>query len=64
MRTLQVILSILSTLLVAFTLICGFWIHNSNAVTDPASSIRFHMGLAVAAGITVLATTIVTLIRK
>jgi hypothetical protein len=65
MRTLQVILSVLSTLLVAFTLICGFWIRNAgSAVTDIASSTNFHMGLAVATAVCVLATTIVTLVRK
>ncbi len=64
MRTLQVVLSILSTLMVAFTLICGFWIRNSNAVTDMNSSANFHMWLGVATGVTVLATMIVTLIRK
>jgi hypothetical protein len=65
MRTLQVILSVVSTLLVAFTLICGFWIHNAgSAVTDIASSANFHMGLAIAAGVSVLANTIITLIRK
>lgn len=65
MRVLQVVMSVLSTLLVAFTLICGFWIHNAGSkVTDIASSANFHMGLAIAAGICVLVTTIITIIRK
>jgi hypothetical protein len=65
MRTVQVIMSVISTLLVAFTLICGFWIHNAgSAVTDVASSVNFHMVLAIATGVAVLATTIITLIRK
>ena len=64
MKTLQVILSVISTLLVAFSLICGFWIHNSKQVADLASSINFHMWLGVATGISVLATTIITLIKK
>lgn len=65
MRTVQVILSVLSTLLVAFTLICGFWIRNAgSAVTDMASSVNFHMWLAIVTGVVVLATTIVTLVRK
>jgi hypothetical protein len=65
MRTVQVVLSVLSTLLVAFTLICGFWIRNAgSAVTDMASSISFHMGLAIVTGFVVLVTTIVALVRK
>lgn len=64
MRTIQVIMSVISTLLVAFTLICGFWIHNSKEVTDMASSANFHMMLAIATGVSVLITTIITLIRK
>jgi hypothetical protein len=64
MRVLQVVLSVLSTLLVAFTLICGFWISKSGAVTDMASSSHFHMVLAIATAVSVLITTIITLIRK
>ncbi len=64
MRTVQVVMSVISTLLVAFTLICGFWIHNSKEVTDMASSVNFHMTLAIATGVSVLITTIITLIRK
>lgn len=63
MRTLQVIMSVVSVLMVAFTLLCGFWIHNPANHTD-ASSVKFHMVLAVATGIAVLITTIITLIRK
>ena len=64
MRTLHIILSVASLLLVGFTLICGFWIHNGENVTDMASSVRFHMMLAVATGIVVLATTILAFIRN
>lgn len=64
MRTFQIILSILSVLLVGSTLICGFWIRNSNQVTDMASSVNFHMMLGVATGISVLLTMIFSLIRK
>jgi hypothetical protein len=65
MRTFQVIMSVISTLLVAFTLICGFWIHNAGSqVADIASSTNFHMYLAIATGVSVLITTIITLIRK
>ena len=64
MRVLHIILSVISLLLVGFTLICGFWIHNSKNVTDMASSVNFHMLLAVATGISVFATTIITFVRK
>lgn len=64
MRTLHIILSVISLLLVGSNLICGFWIHNSKAVTDLSSSVNFHMLLGVATGISVLATTILAFIRK
>ncbi len=64
MRAFHVIMSIVSALLVGSTLICGFWIHTSKNVPDIASSVNFHMWLGVAAGISVLITTILTLIRK
>lgn len=65
MRKLQAILSALSALLVTFTVICGFWIRSAgSAAADAAGSASFHMILAVATGVTVLATTVVTLIRK
>lgn len=64
MRKLQAILTALSALLVTFTVISGFWIrYFGNAAAD-AGSASFHMVLAVATGVTVLATTVVTLIRK
>lgn len=65
MRTLQIVLAVLSALLVAFALICGFWIHNpGNAAADIESSLRFHMWTGIAAGVTVLASAVVTLVRK
>ncbi len=64
MRTVQVVMSVISTLLIAFTLICGFWIHNGKEVTDLASSVRFHTMLGIATGVSVLITTIITLLRK
>lgn len=63
MRTLHITLSVISLLLVIFTLICGFWIHNSENVTDMESSVNFHMMIAIATAISVLATTILTFIR-
>lgn len=64
MKVFQIVMSVISTLLVAFTLICGFWIYGSGKVTDMASSVSFHMGLGVAAFVSVLITTILSLIRK
>ena len=64
MRTLHIILSIISLLLVGSTLICGFWIHNSKAVPDLASSVNFHMLIAVSAVISVFVTTIIAFVRK
>lgn len=64
MRTIHIILSFTSLLLVGSTLICGFWIHTSKNVADMASSVNFHMMLAVATAVVVLATTILALIRS
>ncbi|MEA4848740.1 MAG: hypothetical protein VB106_16035 [Clostridiaceae bacterium] len=64
MRILHIILAVISLLMVGFTMICGFWIHNSKNVTDVASSVNFHMMLAVVTAISVLATTVLTFIRK
>ena len=64
MRSIQIILSVISLLLVIFTLICGFWIHNSKNVIDMESSVNFHMMIAVAACVSVLAATIITLVRR
>lgn len=64
MKTLHIIFSIVSLLLVGSTLLCGFWIHNSKAVTDLASSINFHKMLGIVTGISVLLTTILAFLRK
>jgi cytochrome b561 len=58
------ILSVLSLLMVASTLICGFWIHNTKNVPDMVSSVNFHMMLGVVTGVLVLATTVLAFIRK
>lgn len=47
MRTLTLILGILTGLLLASTLICGLWMR-AQEVVDP-SSISFHMTIGVAA---------------
>lgn len=64
MKTLHIILSIVSLLLVGSTLICGFWIHTSKEVADLASSINFHKMLGIATAISVVLTTILTFVRK
>ncbi len=55
MKTLIVILSIVSGLLLLFTIICGLWIR-SQATVEP-SSLTFHLGIALAAS----ASTVLTL---
>lgn len=64
MRTIHIILSVISLLLILSTLICGFWIHNSKNVTDMAGSVNFHMMIGVATGLSVLATTVLTFVRQ
>jgi hypothetical protein len=65
MRVAQIILSVLSTLMVGFSLICGLWIRNMGGkITDLASSTRFHMMLGIITAVCVLAATVITLIRK
>lgn len=64
MRTLHIILSIISLLLVGSTLLCGFWIHNSKAVTDLASSVSFHKMLGIVTAVSVLLTTVLAFLRK
>ena len=49
MRTLTLILGILTGLLLASTLICGLWMR-AQEVVDP-SSISFHMTIGVAAAL-------------
>lgn len=58
MKTVSIVLSIISLILMASTLICGFWIRSHTAIGAPAdaSSVTFHMQIAVASAISVLAT--------
>jgi cytochrome b561 len=55
MKTVFVILTILSSLMMLSTLICGLWMRAQDQVE--ASSVNFHMGL----GIATLALVVITL---
>lgn len=48
MKTAILILSIVSGLLLVFTIICGLWIRTQGTNVDP-SSLSFHLGIALAA---------------
>lgn len=61
MRTLQLVLTAISALLVTFTVISGVWL----SVMGSAGSVPgSHLYLAVAAAACVLATAVVTILRK
>jgi hypothetical protein len=66
MKTVSIILSSISMLLLVSTLICGFWIRSQTPAGSPpdASSITFHMQIAVATTIFVLAALGVSLFGK
>ena len=58
MKTISILLSSASGLMVAFTLLCGLWMHAHGATPEGAS---FHMKLAIGT-LVVVAGTIVTLL--
>ena len=62
MKTLEVSLIALSTLLILSTMICGMWIHSSVA-NQTADSIRFHMQIGAATVIATLAALTVSFVR-
>ncbi len=66
MKTVSIILGSISVLLLLSTLICGFWIRSQSAAGTPpdASSITFHMQIAVATAIFVLAALGVSIFGK
>jgi hypothetical protein len=57
MKTLSTVLNIISIVLMASTLLCGFWIRSHTPAGTPAdaSSVTFHIQIAVATAIFVLA---------
>jgi hypothetical protein len=64
MKVFRTIMSVFSMLMIAFTMICGFWISNSGAVSDLASSAGFHMMLGIITAISVFITCILAIIKK
>jgi hypothetical protein len=63
MKAVQNILSAISALLAAIALIYGFWLFGSAGGADAGSPARFTLLLA-AACVSVVATTVVTLVRN
>ena len=61
MKTVIVIMAVLSGLVMLSTMICGFWMR-SQATVDP-SSISFHMGIAVLGVLLTLATIVLAISR-
>ena len=59
MKTVIVIMAVLTGLLMLSTLICGFWMRVQETV-DP-SSISFHMGIALLSVVLALATLVVAI---
>ena len=59
MKTVIVIMAVLTGLLMLSTLICGFWMRAQETV-DP-SSISFHMGIALLSVVLALATLVVAI---
>ena len=62
MKTLEITLIALSTLLILSTMICGMWIHSSVA-NQTADSIRFHLQIGIATVILTLVTLTVSFLR-
>jgi len=59
MKTLTIILAVVSGLLMASTLICGLWMRSQPQV-DP-SSVTFHMGIALLTIVLSLATIVMAI---
>ena len=60
MKTLPIILSSLSVLMLLSTLICGLWLRSNGA---PADSVAFHAKLAIPTVIITLITFVVLIVR-
>ena len=61
MKTTIIVLSILSGLMMSFTLICGLWMHAQDQVE--ASSVNFHVSIALLT-VALTAATLVLAVRK
>lgn len=66
MRIAGIVLSVISVLLLASTLLCGFWIRSHTPIGSPAdaSSVAFHAQIAVVSVIFVLVTLGVLIFSK
>jgi hypothetical protein len=62
MKTLEITLNVLSSLLILSTMICGLWI-NSSVANQTADSIRFHLQIGIATVILTLVTLTVSFLR-
>jgi len=64
MKIALIVLSVIDVLMLASTLICGFWIRSQQGLNPDPSSLSFHAGLAVASTVLVLITLILAIIRS
>lgn len=65
MRKFQLVMAYLTLLLMFSTFVCGMWINSAGSeVTDPESSIRFHMAIGISTAISYLVTFITILLNK
>ncbi len=65
MRKFQLIMACLTLLLMFSTMVCGMWIHSEGSnVTDPQSSIRFHMTIGIMTAVSYFATFISIILNK
>jgi len=66
MKVLSIVLGSISVLLLGSTLLCGFWIssHTPAGSAPEASSITFHMQIAVATAVFVLGALGVSIFAK
>jgi hypothetical protein len=62
MKTLITVLSIVSLVLILFTIICGLWIRGQGANVE-VSSLNFHLGIALLSAGSTLLTLILALNR-
>jgi len=65
MKTTSIIMAVLTTLLMIFTIICGLWINSQGSqITDLASSVNFHKIMAIGTAIFMVITLVLVSIRK
>jgi hypothetical protein len=66
MKVVSIVLGSISILLLGSTLLCGFWInsHTAPGTAPEASSITFHMQIAVATALFVIASLGVSFFAK